>query len=215
MKNIYCISGLGADHRLFVNLHIEGYTLMPLPWVPFDEKDDMSSYASKIFLSIPEENPIVMGLSFGGMLTTEMCKTHKVRYGILISSAKTKRELGYNISVAIAKSAMDVLPDSSFNTPFWFELFNLGAHTNEERKLLRQIISDSDPKFVQWCIKTLLSWKNEEIPANLSHIHGTSDRVITPSKIRADRWIQKGSHIMIYNRADEVSEWISEVLKHI
>ncbi|GAA4460700.1 hypothetical protein GCM10023093_03810 [Nemorincola caseinilytica] len=212
-KNIYCISGLGADQRLFANLEIEGHTLVPLPWVPYDEDDTMAGYATKMFHTIPEADPIVMGLSFGGMLTVEMCKAHKVRHGILVSSAKTRKELGYNISVLLAQSAMDILPDSAFNTPFWFELFSLGSHTDEERKLLRQIISDYDPKFVQWCIKALLSWENTEAPANIWHIHGTADRVITPSSVKPDHWVKGGSHIMVYNRAAEVSAWIAEQLK--
>jgi len=212
MNNIYCISGLGADHRLFANLHIEGHTLLPLPWVPFEGSDDMSSYAKKMFYSIPEDDPIVMGLSLGGMLTTEMCKAHKVKHGILISSAKTKQELGYNIPVALAAGAMKLLPGSTFVTPFPFALSMLGVHTDEEKKLLRNIIADADPTFVQWCIKALLAWRNREIPANISHIHGTADKVISPSNVKPDHWIQNGSHFMIYDRAAEVSAWINEQL---
>jgi pimeloyl-ACP methyl ester carboxylesterase len=212
MKNIYCISGLGADYRLFCNLEVEGYHFVTLPWADFDNSDDMSTYAEKMYRMIPEPEPIILGLSFGGMLTTEICKIHEVRQAFVVSSAKTRAELGYQIPSWFVHGTTSVLPLASFNTPFWFALDRLGAQTDEEKKLLRQVMSDANPKFVKWCIKTLLSWTNTEVPAGIIHIHGTKDRVIPGSKVNANHWIKDGSHIMIYNRAAEINKLISSAL---
>lgn len=175
----------------------------------------MSNYASKMFHAIPEENPIVLGLSFGGMLTTEMCKAHPVKHGIIVSSAKTRKELGYRNPLFLPLSDSNVLPDGLFRYPFRYMLYKLGAEEEGERKLLSQIISEANPKFVKWSINTLLLWNNEEIPGNLTHIHGTSDRIISASRVQPHYWIEKGSHIMIYNRAAEICGLIDRIVKSL
>ena len=212
MKNIYCISGLGADHRFFGNLHIDGYSFLPVPWVEFSSDDDMRSYALKMYHSIPEKDPLILGLSFGGMLTVEMCNSGVIKKGIIVSSAKTKIELGYNNPVLQVIYDLKILPPRVFTTPWSAVLFALGARTHEEKTLLRQIISDSDPAFVTWCIKTLLSWQNMEVPQGISHIHGTADRIIRPKHIKTDYWVNGGSHIMVYNLHVEISKIIKGIL---
>lgn len=213
VKNIYCISGLGADHRFFGNLHIDGYSFQPVPWVAFSNDDDMRSYALKMYHSIPEKAPLVLGLSFGGMLVVEMCKSGVVQKGIIVSSAKTKIELGYNNPVLQVIYDLKILPPRVFTTPWSAVLYALGARTNEEKTLLRQIISDSDPAFVTRCIKTLLSWQNMEVPQGISHIHGTADKIIRPKQIKTNYWIEGGSHIMIYNKHVEISKIIKGILE--
>jgi len=191
VKNIYCISGLGADHRFFGNLLIDGYCFLPVPWVAFSSDDDMRSYALKMYHSIPEKDPIILGLSFGGMLTVEMCNSGVIQQGIIVSSAKTKKELGYNNPVFQFVYGLNILPAKLFTTPFSAVLYNLGARTNEEKTLLRQIIRNSDQAFVTWCIKTLLSWQNMEVPKGISHIHGGADKVISPKNVKPKFRIRK------------------------
>lgn len=175
----------------------------------------MSTYAAKMFHTIPEMNPIVLGLSFGGMLTTEMCKSHPVKHGILISSAKTRKELGYRNPLFLPLSNSNILPAPLFHYPFRYILYKLSAETQEERKLLSQVIREANPRFVKWSINTLLSWNNDEIPTNLTHIHGTHDRTITPARVHPHYWIENGSHIMIYNRAVEICKLIDTIVKHL
>jgi len=207
--NIYCISGLGADHRLFSQLQIPGCRFVAVPWVPWHEEDHMTSYAKRMFQTIPEENPIVLGLSFGGMLTTEIAKAFTVRKAIIVSSAKTRNEAGYKNSFINWLNRSQLVPANLFNYPFRFELFSLGAETQKERSLLRNVIRDGNPAFVKSCVNALLTWENDTIPAGIVHIHGTKDRVLYPGNVHPDHWVQGGSHIMIYNRAAEVSGLIA------
>ena len=212
MQRIYCISGLGADHRLFKNLSIEHYELVPLPWAPYDRTDNMSSYADKMAKNIPGENAIIIGLSFGGMLAIEIAKKHPAWKIFLVSSAKTTSELGYNSSFLRWVSRKEVIPSIFFNRPSFIRLFLLGAQNAEEKKLISLIMRNSDRDFNRWSVNTLLTWNNLTYPQNITHIHGTSDKVIRPANVHPDHWIEKGSHIMIYNRAREVSKIISHCL---
>ena len=188
---------------MFANLRIDGYNLVPVPWVPHEEADTLSSYAMKMASSIPEANPMILGLSFGGMLTVEIAKNMPVSAALLVSSAKTGTESGYRQK--ILQNALTFIPEFLFVNPHPVQLYHLGAKTSEEKDLLRKVISQADPKFVKWAVGALLHWNNTEYPPSIYHIHGTNDKVIYPDKIKPNVWITDGSHIMIYNRAVEVS----------
>lgn len=88
----------------------------------------------------------------------------------------------------------------------------LGARKAEEKRILAAVMHRADPAFTKWAIGALLHWQNSDIPPNVTHLHGTADRVIRPSNVHPDYWIQGGSHIMILNRAAEISELIGRVL---
>jgi pimeloyl-ACP methyl ester carboxylesterase len=214
MSRIYCITGLAADHSLFLKLDIPGYELIPMPWQPFDKADNMRTYASKMAQTITAEQPIIIGLSFGGMLSVELAKQHPDWKIILVSSAKTSTELGYNNAFFRWLANKDIVPASLFNRPNSLTLFNLGANTGEEKAMMSQLIRNSDAVFMKWCVRTLLHWNNVTYPANITHIHGTKDRVIRSANVHPDHWVEGGSHIMIYNRAAEVSKIISDCLAH-
>jgi len=212
MQHIYCISGLAADHRMFKNLSINGYELLPLPWVAFDKADNMASYAVKMVAGINDEHAIIIGLSFGGMLAVEIAKAHPSWKIFIVSSAKTTAELGYDSDFLRWLSGKDIVPTSLLNKPFVTGLYLLGARTDEEKKLMSQIIKDSDAALTKWSINTLLNWNNTTYTANVTHIHGTDDKVIRSANVKPDYWVAGGAHMMIYNRAAEVSKIISDCL---
>jgi pimeloyl-ACP methyl ester carboxylesterase len=212
MKQIYCISGLAADHTLFANLSISGYNLVPVPWVAHAPNDDMATYAAKMYHSMNCRKPIILGLSLGGMLATEIAKTFPVERAILVSSAKTKQELGYNSMLLRGVYSSNIIPDRIMSSPDRLKLFMLGAHRPEEKRVLAAVMHRADPAFTKWAIGALLHWQNTDIPPNITHLHGTADRVIRPFAVHPDYWIQNGSHIMILNRATEISDIIGREL---
>ena len=92
-KNIYCISGLGADGRVFDRIAINGHVLHTLSWVSPGKKESITSYAFRMAEQISEDRPIVLGLSFGGMLAIEMARAINMEKVIIISAPKTRKEI--------------------------------------------------------------------------------------------------------------------------
>jgi pimeloyl-ACP methyl ester carboxylesterase len=212
MSRIYCISGLGADKRVFRNLSVPGYELVPLDWVPYDDLDDIASYALKFAKEIKEDNPVIMGVSFGGMIAIEIAKQLPVRKVCLVSSAKVAAELGDPSFFGKWIINNKVVPSVFLTTPNPFIFSFFGAKTEDEKQLMRDIIRESDPGFVKWALKALLMWRNNVRPANVVQIHGTADKIILSSGVHPDVWVQGGSHMMVYNRAEEVSKISAENL---
>ncbi len=217
MKNLYCISGLGADERIFQKLSIDGVNMVHIPWPEYDVYDEMSCYAQKIQALIPEENPLILGLSFGGMMAVELCKMMPVKKAIIMSSAKGMMELqgvklGWPIKKLLVSQALPGFIYKMTNSVM-YKMF--GAETEEEKKLLHDILKDSDGHFVRWAMKAILLWQNGYAPENIVHIHGTADKIIPPGAVNPDHWIKDGTHMMVYNRADEISKLISDELSAV
>jgi esterase/lipase len=86
-KKIFVISGLGADHEVFHKLDLPGYELIHIKWVETKKNESLAAYATKLLPQITEANPIVMGLSHGGMLALEVSKQIQTEKIISLSSA--------------------------------------------------------------------------------------------------------------------------------
>ena len=209
MKNIYCISGLGADERIFKKLNIPNAKLVYLPWVTFDKYDDLPCYAQKMASQISEDDPMILGLSFGGMLVTEIVKQRNIERAFLISSAKGKHELPDVSSTLKYLIQHDLIPYSLFKRPNKILYDRFGAKSDEEKRMLDAIMEDTDTSFLRWALKAILNWQNTIVPANIIHIHGTEDKILQPAFIDATYWLNGGTHMMVYNRANEVSALIA------
>ena len=212
MENIYCISGLGADERIFRKLDIRDAKLIFLPWVSYDKHDELGCYAQKMAAQIPEKKPTVLGLSFGGMLATEIANQQPVKRVFLVSSAKGKNELpevNNTIKFLVEKN---LLPYGLFKKPNKILYSQFGAETEEEKELLTAIMHDTDPDFLGWAFKAILGWQNSTVPKNVIHIHGTGDKIITPANVDANYWINEGTHMMVYSKAKDISKILGEHL---
>jgi pimeloyl-ACP methyl ester carboxylesterase len=212
MKKIYCLSGLGADERIFKNLSVHGAELIHLAWLPFSKQDSLSDYAAKMSGLIDENDPVILGLSFGGMLAIEIAKLRPVQKVFLISSAKTKHELpglwrGLRLLVH-----SEILPSFFYNIPNSYIHKLFGARTKEEKKLLSNIIRDADGHFVKRALRAISEWQNETVPQSVIHIHGADDKILPSQRSKPDYWIEGGTHLMVYNRAEEISRIIEKEL---
>lgn len=212
MQRIYCISGLAADHRLFQNLVIPGYELTAVPWVKHAAGDSLASYSAKMAAKVTEANPVIIGLSMGGMIATEIGKLITTKHIILISSAKNNSEVGKRPYILELIGRTGLMPAAILNIPYPQVLKNLGATTREETKLLSAVMRDSNPFFMKWAIKAVLGWRSTKWPGSVFHIHGTADKILQPKFVKPDVWVEGGSHIMILNRAAEISRIIADHL---
>jgi pimeloyl-ACP methyl ester carboxylesterase len=214
MQKIYCLSGLGADKQIFTNIHIDNAELVHIPWPDYDEHDEIPCYAQKVASLIKEENPILLGVSFGGMLAVEIAKMKSVKKVFIVSSSKTVHEIPHygNFMKMLIKS--EKLPGFFYTWPNKYLLKLFGAQTENEKQLVRDVMKVSDGLFMRWAMKAIQLWHNEDFPEPIVHIHGDADKIITPEFIHPNHWIKGGTHIMIYNRADEINAIINQELNH-
>jgi pimeloyl-ACP methyl ester carboxylesterase len=213
MPTIHCISGLGADQRVFSKLQIPGWELKTVPWPHIDAHDEMACYAQKVAALIPDgPEHVILGLSFGGMLASEIARVRPDQNVIIVSSAKHPDELGEVSGWLKFLVTKRLFPVGLMRIPNKTILRRFGAYDSESQILLRNILDDSDNHLVSCAGKAIMEWKTTPAPPQIVHIHGTADQIIKPDLIKPTHWVRGGEHMMIYTRAQELGVLIGEHL---
>ncbi len=214
-QKIYLFSGLGADKRVFKHLKFNDFEPVFIDWISPEENESIEHYATRISRQIENENPVILGISFGGIIAIEISKQFKTRKLILLATAKTRDELP-KFYLALGKlGALKILPTRLLKKSNCITNYFFGAKTEEDRKTLKEILDDTDPKFLKWALHKILHWKNMELPKNFVHIHGTEDKIIPIKKNRSDIEIKNGGHFMTLNQFDELNRVINRELEKI
>lgn len=210
---VYFISGLAADSRVFKHIQLPvGFETIYLDWINPHKNESLQSYALRLAEKIiPNERFVLIGLSMGGMIASEIAKKYKPVATILVSSASTHRQFPGRFRVAYFFRLHKVVPANFFkSTSLIKRLFT--TESPEDKKVIREIIKDSDPAFIRWALGAILRWRNEEQPESLWHIHGTRDEVLPFRKTNPTHTIKKGTHLMVMSRAAELNKFLHEVL---
>ena len=206
---LYGISGLGADKRVFEYLNLD-CKLIPIEWIEPLKNETIESYSIRISKSINREEDFgIMGVSFGGLVAVEISKRLNPKLTILISSAETKLELRLIYKIIGKTKLLKLIPQFLFDPPRIIADWIFGA---VNKKLLNQILNDTDLYFAKWAVNQLTNWSNIEKLSNpVLKIGGTHDKLIPPNKNQ--RLIEKGEHFMIVDRAYEISQIINEIIR--
>lgn len=212
MKPVYTISGLGVDERIFQNLVLNS-KLVFIRWIKPETNETITNYARRLSDQIKTPDPILMGLSFGGMLAVEIANQIPASKVILISSAKSKSEIPFYFRLAGLLGIDKAYPVKFLRRPSSLKNWFFGIRNNREEQFLTSIMKDADPLFSCWAVNAIVTWKNETLPENVTHIHGTADRILPLRYINADIIVNGGGHFMIVNRAKEISEIINHLLE--
>lgn len=212
MKHIYCISGFAADEKVFTHLNFGENTFHFIPWKTPHPEESITSYAHRMRKEISEPNPVLVGLSFGGMMSVEISKEMPVEKIILISSISTYYEMPWFMKVAGKLRLNKITPLRPYSFLEGLENYTLSAITPEEKQLVREYRKNLDFHYSDWAINQVLNWKNKWYPPNLIHIHGSKDHIFPVRYVKADYVINGGGHLMLMNKATEVNEILKKVL---
>jgi len=215
MKTIYCISGLGADERAFSKLKINGFELKVIKWLMPLPGESLSNYATRMQAGITTENPILLGLSFGGMVCTEIAKQIPVQKIIIISSIKSSKELPRWMKTVAKLRLNRVVPLRSTILTQPFQNLVLGVETTEEKVMVESLRKEADLPYITWAVDQALNWKNEWQHPSVYQIHGDNDHMFPIKNIKPTYTVKGGGHFMIMNRADEVSGYINTILHQL
>jgi pimeloyl-ACP methyl ester carboxylesterase len=204
-KQLYILSGLGADERVFQRLDFSGFETTFIKWNNPYEKESIEHYSKRLLDQITTINPTIIGLSFGGIIAIEIAKQIKTEKVILISSAKTKFEIPFYFRFIGLLGIHRLFPTSVLKSSNFLTNYFFGAKTEFERQLLKQILNDTDPIFLKWAIEKITRWTNQTEINNLFHIHGTLDRILPRIFIKCDSTIKNGGHLMILNESEQMN----------
>jgi pimeloyl-ACP methyl ester carboxylesterase len=213
-KHVYLIPGQGADGRLYGRLRLENCdtTIIGFP-VPL-KHETLPQYAKRLSVKIDTTHPFyIIGVSFGGMCAVEIAKfLHPVKV-IIVSSASTQSEIPfrYKFQRVIPLNRLFGGRFCKLMVPVVRPLFEPDSRT--DKKVFNAMIRAKDPKFMKRSIQMIIHWNNKEAPKNIVHIHGTRDHTLPFRRMKNCIAIDKGSHMMIFTRAEELNALINAELK--
>jgi pimeloyl-ACP methyl ester carboxylesterase len=179
--------------------------------IPFEE-ESISEYALRLCSKIKHSNAVLVGVSFGGIVAQEMNLVHNFRKIVIISSVKTRNELPLHLQLAGKTKAYKLLPTSLFAQNIdLLSKYAFGKPIVKRLDLYKQYLSITDKRYLDWAIKQVVSWNQQESDPNLVHIHGSEDIVFPIDKIENCIIVEGGTHIMILTKF----KWLNENLPNL
>ncbi len=203
--------GLAASSTIFENIQLpeDQFEMFFLEWFLPNEKEEIEQYALRMTQKIKHENPVLIGVSFGGVLVQEMAKIIQTNKVIIISSVKTNKEFPSRFKIARNTKAYKLIPTQLLADIEKLVKYAFGDNIVAKRlKLYEKYLSVRDKHYLDWAIETILCWKQEEINDAVIHIHGDEDEVFPIKHIRKCIVVKGGTHIMILNKF----KWLNENL---
>ena len=211
---VYFMPGLAASPVIFENIELpeDKFEVFFLEWQLPEEEETLEHYAKRIAENILHEKPVLIGVSFGGVLVQEIAEVIKARKVIIISSVKCNAEFPRRMRFAKLVKAYKVFPTALMERVDWLARFANGNSFIAKRlRLYEKYLSVRDKKYLDWAFKTIILWGRTAPNPNVIHIHGDADGVFPPQYIKDYIPVKKGTHIMIINKA----KWFNENLPQI
>ena len=208
--HVYLMPGMAANSTIFEHIQLpeDRFKIHLLEWIIPTKGESITSYAKRMCSKIEHENPVLIGVSFGGLIVQEMSKHIKSKKLIIISSVKSKNELPQKMRIAKITKAYKILPTKFVSNFEAFAKYAFGETVKKRVKLYEKYLSVSDATYLDWAIKNMVCWEQDEIISGIIHIHGDKDPVFPIKNISDCIVVKGGTHIMIINKY----KWFNENL---
>ena len=212
---LYLFPGQGSDERLFKNLQLpDGYDTIHIHYPIPEKREDLRAYAMRFLPEIDTTAPFVLlGVSLGGMICTELSDTLLPLKTILISSAKTRGELPGRYTFNQTVPLNRILPAGLIKASARMLQGIVEPDRKHDKETFKSMLKEKDPIYLKRTVEMITHWDRTAYSPNIIHIHGNKDHTIPVRNLKVDYLVDRGSHMMMITRADEINELLEEILR--
>ena len=211
--NLYCMPGMAASPKIFEFISLpKPIKIHLLSWIPPLKDEPLTDYAIRMCERVTQTNPILLGVSFGGVLVQEMSKYLPGCQVVIVSSIKSKDELPLSMKMAKKTNAHKLLPMQWINNLDNLSLFVFGDGIQRRLALYQKYLSERNPDYLSWAIDSLVNWDKTEVSKNIIHIHGEKDTVFPIKNLLHPFMKIKGGHAAIITQAHWLNKELSKIL---
>ena len=194
---------MAASPKIFELIKFpEQFDIYNLSWIPPFKNEKLSDYALRMSKKINVKKPILIGVSFGGILVQEISKIIECEKLIIVSSIKSKSELPIHMKMANRTKVHNLLPLEWIKNIENLVLFVFGDLIKTKINLYKKYLSVRDPEYLKWAINAIVSWDQDNIIDSIIHIHGIRDNIFPIKFIQEPILKIKGSHAIILTQAN-------------
>lgn len=210
---LYFMPGMAANSQIFENLVFpSNFEIHLLEWIDPFKNESVSDYSKRMCTFIKHKNPVLIGVSFGGIIVQEMRNHLNNPKTIVISSVKSKHELPRFSKILKYTKLYYLIP---FLVNFFLDLMLkivFGKKATERIDLYHKYLSKRDFNYLNWALKSVLYWNREVADAEIIHIHGNKDEIFPIKYLKSCIIVERGTHIMIINKAKTISQLIQQTI---
>ena len=199
---VYLMPGLAASTTIFERIVLpeDRFQIYMLEWeIPLDN-ESLTHYAERISKKITHKNPVLVGVSFGGILVQEMARFIDCRKVIIISSVRSNLEFPLRLKIAKTTKAYKLIPMSLILNIENLAKFSFGEKVNQRLKLYKKFLSVRDIRYLNWAVEQVVLWDRTVVDEAVIHIHGDMDDVFPIKNIKNCIVVKGGTHIMVLNK---------------
>ena len=154
-KHIYFMPGLGANPKIFeyILLPKDRFAIHLLEWkIPVTEEESIEDYAQRMAGEIKHQNPVLLGVSFGGVLVQEIAKIIAVEKVILVSSIKSHHELPNRLKLLQKTKGYKFFPAKIIENFEKYKKYFLGDFLRKRADIYTKYLSVNDAKYLKWAL---------------------------------------------------------------
>jgi pimeloyl-ACP methyl ester carboxylesterase len=211
--HVYFMPGLAASPDIFeyIKLPPGEFEMHYLEWFLPEPGMSLVEYARRMSEFVTYPDPVLVGVSFGGMLVQEMMSFLKPRKVIIVSSIKCLGEMPRRLLLARYTKLHKLLPTGMINNVEVLARFAFGDPVRRRLELYERYLGLRDKDYLDWSIDRLVHWDRQQPEPGLIHIHGEHDSVFPMGYIGPCLPVPGGTHTMIIHR----HKWFNERLPSI
>ena len=211
--HVYFMPGLAASSLIFERIELpeDIFEIHLMDWEMPIPSETMREYAKRMASLVTQENAVLVGVSFGGVLVQEMAQFLKLKKVIIISSVKCNLEVPLRMKIAKSTKAYKLVPTGLMKNVEVLSKFSFGTAIKQRLKLYEKYLSMREKVYLDWAIEQMIMWERTEVDAKVVHIHGDNDEVFPIKNIKNCITIKGGTHIMILSKF----KWLNENLPKI
>jgi hypothetical protein len=139
------------------------------------------------------------------MLASEMNTFLQSQKTILLSSINTFKELPFYYRWPAKLKLHRLLPSKPGNHANLLVSWLFGINNKADKTMLGDVLANTDTHFSRWAINAVVNWERQTTETNIIRIHGSNDRILPITNFKPHYIINQGGHLVVMNRAAEVS----------
>lgn len=204
MEIIYAIPGIGTTKELFQNISIPNFEIKVLDWPATKKEYSLKEYAQQFLSQMNTTDSVyLMGVSFGGMLCSELADCIKTKKVVLISTCKDTREFPMVLRFLKIIPLHKILSEKMIRRVAIASKRLLGFQKSFDNNFA-QMIKSMPPNYFSCCVNYIVDWNKKTSQQKFVRIHGTADKLLTHTE-KSFHLIAKGSHLIVLNNAREIN----------
>ena len=206
--------GLGAGSKIFDTIRLDNdkFELHYLQWlIPESQEESLRDYAKRLVNFIEHSQPVLVGVSFGGILIQEMSKIIDTKKIILISSVKNRDEIPMRLKALKTTKLYKLFPAKRISKTKSFPLLKFHKTLRKKIEMYDKYLNLRDRGYLKWAIYNVISWNQRSTNKDIIHIHGNKDEIFPIKNIKNCVKIEGGTHVMILTKGKRISSILESI----